>query len=62
MGFEKQDYEAMRQIGMTDMQIYHCAGDSIVVSVLMGIFGELLNISDYEEKVNGYAERVAKND
>ena len=62
MGFEKQDYEAMRKIGMTDMQIYHCAGDSIVVSVLMGIFGELLQISDYEEKINGYAERVAKNE
>ena len=36
MGFEKCDYEAMRDIDMTDMQIYHCAGDSIVVTVLMG--------------------------
>ena len=42
MGFSDQDEQAMRSIGMSDSAIYHCAGDSIVVDVLMDIFKELL--------------------
>lgn len=38
MGFDDKDYEAMRAIGMSDAAIYHCAGDSIVVNVLVEIF------------------------
>ena len=38
MGFSDQDEQAMRSIGMSDSAIYHCAGDSIVVDVLMDIF------------------------
>ena len=38
MGFDDKDYEAMRAIGMSDTAIYHCAGDSIVVNVLVEIF------------------------
>ena len=41
MGFEDQDYNAMREIGMSDMAIYHMAGDSIVVNVLEAIFKEM---------------------
>ena len=37
-----KDEQAMRSIGMSDSAIYHCAGDSIVVDVLMDIFKELL--------------------
>lgn len=54
MGFDEEDYKAMRKAGMTDSQIYHCAGDSIVSTVLMGIFGTLLPLS--EEEVNNKIE------
>lgn len=59
MGFEDQDCQAMRDIGMTDSQIYHVAGDSIVVTVLMGIFGTLCNI-DYEERIKEYAKGLTE--
>ena len=32
----------MRKIGTTDGQIEHCAGDSIVTTCLMAIFGQML--------------------
>lgn len=60
MGFEEKDYQAMRDIGMSDSQIYHCAGDSIVVTVLMALFGQLLPISENElqQKIEDYVERL----
>lgn len=61
MGFERKDYEAMREIGMSDMQIFHCCGDSIIVNVLMGIMGEYLGINDYERRIEEYTEQVIKN-
>lgn len=41
MGFERKDHQAMQDIGMSDMQIYHCCGDSIVVTCLMALFGQM---------------------
>jgi len=58
MGFTDEDYEAMRDCEMSDSQIYHCAGDSIVVSVLMSLFGELLGVEDYESRVRDYTESI----
>lgn len=60
MGFEEKDYQAMRDIGMSDSQIYHCAGDSIVVTVLMGLFGQMLPISENElqQNIEDYVERL----
>lgn len=55
MGFTDSDYDAMVGIGMTDSAIYHVAGDSIVVTVLMAIFGEMLGI-DYRQKIGEYVE------
>lgn len=57
MGFEEEDYKRLRQIGQTDTQIYHEAGDSIVVTVLMAIFGKLLGL-DYEPIINNYVETL----
>ena len=37
MGFKDKDYNAMKQ-DLSDMAIYHCCGDSIVVNVLEHIF------------------------
>lgn len=57
MGFDEHDYDSLRMIGQTDMQIYHEAGDSIVVTVLMSIFGKLLDLP-YEGIVDNYVESL----
>lgn len=51
MGFTDEDYEAMRSIGMSDLAIYHMAGDSIVVTVLISIFSELMPLKETNEKI-----------
>lgn len=58
MGFGKQDYKAMREINMSDMAIYHMAGDSIVVCVLIAIFYPLLfNDNNYKEIIKNYIDK-----
>lgn len=57
MGFEKEDYDAMREAGLSDQAIYHCAGDSIVVSCLIGIFAKLFD-KDTTQIIEDYVERV----
>ena len=57
MGFEKKDYEACREAGQSAANIYHQAGDSIVTTVLMAIFGELLGL-DYPKTIGEYADRL----
>ena len=59
MGFERQDYQAMRDIGMSDAQIYHCCGDSIVVTCLIGILGKMLyKDQELEERLKNYVEEI----
>lgn len=60
MGFSESDYQAMRDIGMSDSQIYHCCGDSIITTVLMGLIGTMLPISENElnQKIENYVERL----
>ena len=58
MGFGNQDYKAMREIKMSDMAIYHMAGDSIVVCVLIAIFYPLLfNDNNYKEIIKNYIDK-----
>ena len=58
MGFGNQDYKAMREINMSDMAIYHMAGDSIVVCVLIAIFYPLLfNDFNYKETIKNYIDK-----
>lgn len=63
MGFDDNDYKAMEDIGMSNAAIYHCAGDSIIVTCLMALFGQLLPISENElkEKIENYVETVKEN-
>lgn len=59
MGFTRQDYQAMRDIGMSDAQIYHCAGDSIVCSVPAAILGNMcLEETELKQKIENYIEEV----
>ena len=59
MGFEEKDTEACKAVGQSKANIYHQAGDSIVTTVLMGIFGKLLEVPDYQAKIEAYADKLA---
>ena len=41
MGFEKADYEKMKEAGVSNTQIYKQTGNSIVVNVLLAIYRKL---------------------
>ena len=43
MGVKDEDFEKVRK-NQSESSLYHLSGDSIVVNVLMAIFGELFNI------------------
>ena len=58
MGFERKDYESLVEYGLSDSAIYHCAGDSIVTTVVVGLFGTMTN-KDYEQIIKDYVERIA---
>ena len=59
MAFEQCDTDAMREAGESNAIIYHSAGDSIVVSVLMGIFAKMLGI-DPRPELEAHADRLAE--
>lgn len=59
MGFEESDSEACHDAGQSKSSIYHQAGDSIVSTVLVGIFGSLLGI-DHRPVIREYAEKLHK--
>jgi len=61
MGFESKDYRSMVEVGLSDSAIYHCAGDSICVNVLIGLFSSLLK-KDSTKEINNYIERVVKDE
>ena len=62
MGFERKDYQAMSDIGMSDSQIYHCDGDSIIVTCLMAIFGQMLfSEEELKKKIEDYVESIKEN-
>ena len=54
MGVKDEDSEKIKQ---GDASIYHLAGDSIVTTCLMAIFGELLGI-DYKSKIEELVEQI----
>lgn len=59
MGFEEKDYQAMRDIGMSDSQIYHCCGDSIITTCLMALFGQMLfDEETLKQKIENYADSL----
>ena len=47
MGFEKADYEKMKEAGVSNAQIYKQTGNSIVVNVLLAIYRKLYNAMPY---------------
>ena len=57
MGFEEKDTEACRNAGLSAANIFHQSGDSIVSTVLVGLFGELLGL-DYKKAIEEYADKL----
>ena len=57
MGFQSRDTQACKSAGQSKSSIYHQAGDSIVTTVLIGIFGSLIG-ADYETAISNYAENL----
>lgn len=53
MDFDDKDHDAAEQAGVSNSQRYKQAGNSIVVNVLVAIFGSLL-----DGKENVYKERA----
>lgn len=58
MGFDRGDFEKMAEVGLAKSTLYHSAGDSIVVTCLMGIFGEMIG-NDYRDKIEARADALA---
>lgn len=56
MGVKEQDFEKVAENQSTS-SLYHLAGDSIVTTCLMAIFGELLGV-DYQSKINELTESL----
>ena len=42
MGFDEEDYKKLKDAGISDMQIYKQAGNSIAVNVAEALFKELV--------------------
>jgi DNA (cytosine-5)-methyltransferase 1 len=57
MGFEDKDYEAMKEAGLSDSAIYHCCGDSIVVSVLISICSQLFEDINEKDIIYNYVKK-----
>ena len=58
MGFSDKDYyRAEKEVSNT--QLYKQAGNTIVVTVLMAIFGQMFDIN-WKEKVNETVEEIIK--
>lgn len=55
-GFRPQDYDAIKD-KFSSSAIYHVAGDSITVSTLIALFGELTNL-DYRQIIQEYVETL----
>ena len=56
MGVKDEDYERVAE-NQSKSSLYHCAGDSIVTSCLMSIFGELFD-ADWKNKIKLLLEEM----
>lgn len=58
MGVKDEDSKRVHK-NQSKSSMYHLAGDSIVTSCLMGIFGEMLGI-DWQSRVQELVEDVSR--
>lgn len=60
MAFQDEDTQHMYDVGLTNMAIFHCAGDSICVNVLIGIFAKVFGVESQEtvKLIEEYIETI----
>lgn len=58
MGVKEEDFKKV-EVNQSNSSLYHLAGDSIVTTCLMAIFGKLLDV-DYETKIKELVEELKK--
>ena len=58
MGVKQEDFERLRK-NQSKSSCYHLAGDSIVTTVLMAIFGQMFDIN-WKAKINEMVEEIIK--
>lgn len=58
MGVKQEDFEVIRN-NQSKSSCFHLAGDSIVTTVLMAIFGQMFDI-DWKEKINEVIEEIVR--
>lgn len=58
MAFEDIDADRMKESGLSESAMYKISGDSIVVTVLIGIFSQLFGDELYENIIEKYVERI----
>ena len=51
MGVPNMFIDKCAKIGLSSSSLYHMFGNSIVTTMLMGVFGKLFNVKDYENKI-----------
>lgn len=56
MGVKDEDFEKVAK-NQSNSSLYHLAGDSIVTTVLMAIFGQMFDV-DWKAKINELAEEL----
>ena len=57
-GFSDTDWEHLVEFGLSDSQIYHCAGDSICVPCIIGLVSTISGEQDKHTKIiNDYVEK-----
>ena len=63
MGFTKEDYQALVDIGMSDSAIYHMAGDSIITTCLVALLNPFVNEEHkHIDIINKYVEKEIINE
>ena len=60
MGFRDKLFEEAQAVN-SNAQLYKQTGNSIVVTVLMAIFGELLGV-EWQDKINSLIEELKENE
>ena len=63
MGFSDDDYNALRNAGLSDSAIYHVAGDSIITTCLVALLNSFVNEEHkHIDIINNYVEKEIVND
>lgn len=64
MAFQDKDADHMVEVGLSNQALYHCAGDSICVNVLIGIFSKLFGLDNNEtdEVIKSYIKTIKEED